>query len=287
MTQKQPPKRIPAEEMTDYKTWKIPLIDDNGRVLSTAEKEAKERREAQLKRDKETIEDVNLPVHARGGMSAQEMQKIFDEAEKDGFAQGHKEGMEKGRAEGYEAGQQQGLMEMRQQMVAEQIRFQALAQALLNPMQEQDNDIEKMLLDIICTLTKSVVQREIITDSSQILTLVKTAVAALPVGSKNVRVCLNPDDLAAVETYAEEQQLDWKFWGDINLEPGGCRIETTESRVDFSVAQRLQTVLEQFVNKQLGGGDEEDEVDDDEADSSLIRSLANNADKNPDGNRSE
>jgi flagellar assembly protein FliH len=278
MTHEQPPKRIPAEEMKAYKAWKIPLIDDNGRVLSSAEKEAKERRAAQLKRDKETIEDVNLPLTARAGMSAQEMQKIFDDAEKDGFAQGHKEGLEKGRAEGYEAGQQQGLMEMRQQLVAEQMRFQKLAQALLNPMQEQDGDIEKMLLDIICTLTESVVQREIITDSSQIVSLVKTAVAALPVGSKNLRVCLNPDDLAAVESYAEEQQLEWTFRGDVSLEPGGCRVETAESRVDFSVAQRLQTVLEQFVNKQFGNG-EDGEENDEEIDYSLTASPPGKSDE--------
>lgn len=258
MTQKQPPNRIPAEDQTEYQAWRLPIIDDNGRVLSSAEKEKRDRELTQRQREKESIENVNLPHARKGGMTAHDMQEIFDTAEKEGFAQGHQEGLEKGRAEGYEAGQQQGLMEMRQQLVTEQLRFQKLVQALSQPMHDQDHDIESLLVETICTLTRSLVQRELLTDSSQIVSLVKAAVTALPIGSKNLRIVLNPDDLAAVETYATDQQLDWKFFGDVSLQSGGCRVETAESRVDFSVERRLNVLLEQFVNKQLADADEDD-----------------------------
>jgi flagellar assembly protein FliH len=254
------PNRIPAEAVDQATTWILPPVSDNGRVLSSAEKEARERRERLLRREQEKIETVEMPVQEQVpqvGMTAEEMQAIFDAAEKDGFEQGHKEGFAKGTIEGYEAGRQQGLKEMRAQLVTEQQRFQALASALLDPINAQDDDLEQMLLDIICTLTQSVVQREVQTDSSQILALVRNAIAALPVGSKNIRVCLNPDDLAAIETYAAEQQLDWKFFPDEELLPGGCRIETPESRVNFSVSSRLQTVLEQFLTRQLAATDED------------------------------
>lgn len=254
--------RIPAEAVESATTWVIPPITEHGKILSSAEKEARERRERLLRREKETIETIEIPepeAPAQQGISAEEMQAIFDAAEKDGFEQGHKEGLAKGNAEGYEAGRQQGLMEMRAQLVAEQQRFQKLANALLDPVNEQDSDVEHLLLDVICTLTQSVVQRELLTDSSHILGLVKTAVEALPIGSKNIRICLNPDDLAAVETYAAEQQLAWSFFGDNELLPGGCRVETPESRVDFSVSSRLQTVLEQFISKQLASSEELDE----------------------------
>jgi flagellar assembly protein FliH len=257
-------KRIPAEAVENASTWVIPPITDHGKILSSAEKEARERRERMLRREKETIETVEIPEPeqpAQLGMTAEEMQAIFDSAEKDGFEQGHKEGFTKGNSEGYEAGRQQGLMEMRAQLVAEQQRFHALAQALLEPVNAQDDDIEHLLLDVICTLTQSVVQRELLTDSSHIVGLVKSAVDALPVGSKNIRVILNPDDLAAVETYAAEQQLGWTFFGNSELLPGGCRIETPESRVDFSVSTRLQTVLEQFISKQLTSGDDDSDED--------------------------
>ncbi|HTF96970.1 MAG TPA: flagellar assembly protein FliH [Cellvibrio sp.] len=248
------PNRIPAEAVEQVTTWVLPPVSDNGKVLSSAEKEARDRRERMLRRDQEKIEVVDIPIveqPAQMGMTAEELQAIFDAAEKDGFEQGQKDGFAKGNTEGYEAGRQQGLKEMRAQLVVEQQRFHSLINALLNPLTAQDDDVEMMLLDIICTLTQSVVQREVQTDSSQILTLVRNAIDALPVGSKNIRVCLNPDDLTAIETYAAEQQLDWKFFGDAALLPGGCRIETPESRVDFSVSSRLQTVLEQFISRQL------------------------------------
>ncbi|ACE85183.1 flagellar assembly protein FliH [Cellvibrio japonicus] len=257
MTENHTINRIPAEEAKDARPWVLPPVSDNGRVLSSAEKEARERRDALLRGRNEKIEVIDIPEPPPApGISAEDMQAMFDSAEKEGFTQGHKEGFAKGNAEGYEAGRQQGLMEMRAQLVAEQQRFQKLASALLHPVQEQDDDLEQLLLDVICTLTQSVVQRELLTDSSQILELVRKAVDALPVGSKNIRISLNPDDLAAVEAYADEQQLDWKFHGDNSLQPGGCRIETPDSRVDYSVSTRLQTLLEQFVSQQLAASDE-------------------------------
>lgn len=259
MTTKSLPGRIAAEDLGEVTSWMLPPVDDTGRVLSSAEKEARVRREKLLRNGKEKIETVEIPEQQKTGMTAQELQEIFDAAEKDGFTQGHTEGFEKGKSEGYEAGRQQGLMEMRAHLTLEQQRFQSLANALINPLTAQDNDIEHMLLDVICSLTQSVIQRELLTDSSHILELVKTAVDALPVGSKNIRISLNPDDLVVVETYANEQQLDWKFFGDTQLQLGGCKVETPESRVDFSVSQRLQTVLEQFLTGQLAQTDGEDD----------------------------
>lgn len=275
MTDSTLPNRIPAEAVEKATSWILPPVSDNGRELSSAEKEARERRERLLRREQEKIEVVEIPVQeqtAQVGMTAEEMQAIFDAAEKDGFEQGHREGFAKGSTEGYEAGRQQGLKEMRAQLVTEQQRFQALANALFDPIAAQDADLEHMLLDIVCTLTQSVVQREVQTDSSQILELVRSAVAALPVGSKNIRVCLNPDDMAAIENYAAEQQLEWRFFGDSQLLPGGCRIETPDSRVDFSVSSRLQTVLEQFLHKQLASTNSESPAD--SADEELTPEIA-------------
>lgn len=260
MTSKSMPGRIASENLGEVTSWMLPPVDDSGKVMSSAEKEARMRREKMLRQGKEKIETVEMPAPQKTGMTAQEMQDIFDTAEKDGFAQGHAAGLEQGKTDGYEAGRQQGLMEMRTQLTLEQQRFQRITNALMNPLTAQDNDLENMLLDVICSLTQSVIQRELVTDSSHILALVKTAVDALPVGSKNIRISLNPEDLSAVETYAAEQQLDWKFFGDTQLQPGGCKIETPESRVDFSVSHRLQAVLEQFLTGQLAQVDGESDL---------------------------
>lgn len=251
MTEKKHANRIPEEDVADFRRWNIPLIDSKGQVLPSAEREAAVRRKAEQKQKGERVEDVLYKGGGAGGMSAGEFEKIFEQAEKEGFEQGRQAGYEKGLAEGYEAGQEQGVIEKRQELVAEQQRFQHLIQSLLEPLAEQEEDLEQMLLDTVCRLTESLVERELLTDSSHILALVKEAVAALPVGAKNLRLYLNPDDLALVESYAEEQQLSWQFFGDETLLPGGARVETSESRVDFSVGNRLQALLKAFVNRQL------------------------------------
>jgi flagellar assembly protein FliH len=245
--------RIAGETIEAMQPWILPPVNDNGRVLSTVEKEAKERKEKLLRKSKESIQTIEMPepTSPLKGMTAKELEKIFADAEQDGFAKGHAEGFEKGRAEGYEAGRQQGLKDMRDQLTAEQLRFKTLANSLLQPVDDQDNDLEQMLLEMVCSLTQNVIQREMQLDSSMILDVVKTAVEALPIGSKNIRILLHPTDLSAIEAYASEQQLDWKFLSDPQLIPGGCKVETLESRIDFSISHRLQSVLEEFLKGQL------------------------------------
>lgn len=246
--------RIPEEEVAEYRRWKLPPIADQGQVLPSAEREAAHQQATEQERLGERVEEVPYDGQMSSGMSAGELQEIFESAEREGFEQGRQAGYEKGLAEGYAAGQEQGAMEKRQELAAEQQRFQHLADALLQPIDEQDTELEQLLLDTICTLTRSVVRRELLTDSSHILTLVQEAVAALPQGAKNLRLYLHPDDLAVVEAYAEEQHLDWQFFADATLLPGGCRVETRESRVDYSVENRLKQQLAAFVNHQLSSG---------------------------------
>lgn len=256
MTEKKLSNRIPEADVDAYRRWKLPLIDDRGQVLPSAEREAAARRAAERKKRGERVEDVDFKGPVGAGMSAGELEKIVQAAEREGFEQGRQAGFEKGQAEGYEAGQEQGLIDKRQELTAEQQRFQHLVQSLLEPLSEQDEQIEAMLLDIVCTLTRSLVERELLTDSSHILSLVKAAVAALPTGTKHLHLYLNPDDLALVEAYAEEHQFDWQFHGDESLLPGGCRVEASESRVDYSVENRLKQQLDAFVNRQLGEGED-------------------------------
>lgn len=276
MTQKKPGNRIPAEQLQDYKAWVLPPI--HGERLPTAEREARQKVEDERRRRGEKVEDVDYDGTG-SGLSADELQRIVDAAEKEGREQGYEAGFEQGRAEGYEVGEKQGWEEMRQKLAAEQQRFQHLVQSLLDPLAEQDDALEKLLIDTVCVLTKSLVQRELLTDSSHVLEQVRAAVAALPAGTGNLRIFLNPDDLALVETYAEEQQLDWQFRGDDALLPGGCRVETKVSQVDFSVEHRLQQQLEAFVNRQLvSDGGEDPEPDDSDPNESLFGSPDTDSD---------
>jgi flagellar assembly protein FliH len=122
MTDPKNQNRIAGETIEAMQPWILPPVNDNGRVLSSAEKEARERKAALLRKSKESVQTIEMPepTSPLKGMTAQELEKIFSDAEQGGFAKGHAEGFEKGRAEGYEAGRQQGLKDMRDQLTEEQ-----------------------------------------------------------------------------------------------------------------------------------------------------------------------
>ncbi len=254
------PNRIPAEDLESCLSWSLPEIGSGGKILPSAEKEARERQQEQRRRDSEVVEELDSNAVSFEPITAKQLQEMTETAEKEGYQQGHEQGYRDGQTEGYRAGQQQGAEEVRTRLTAEQQRLTQVAEALLLPLARQDDAIETALLDIVCTLARAVIKRELYTDSNHILSLVQEAVASLPVGAKNLTVVLNPDDLALVEAFAEERQKEWRFVGDNDLLPGGCRIETCESLVDYSVEKRMETVLAQFVNRQLAAADESDDI---------------------------
>ena len=65
MTDKVLPNRILGETVDTVTGWALPPITDNGRVLSSVEKEAKERREAMFKRKSESIQTIEIPEPPR------------------------------------------------------------------------------------------------------------------------------------------------------------------------------------------------------------------------------
>ena len=243
--------RIPAEELEACHTWRLPDIDAGGNIVPSAQKQARDQHRAEQRAQAEIIEDIDGDAVDYAPMTAQQLQEITEAAEKEGYTQGHEKGYQAGQAEGYQTGLAQGAEDLRQQLEQQQQRLGQIADNLLQPLQAQDDTLEKVLVDLVCDLSQAVIKRELLTDSTHVLELVQAALAALPTGTNNFKLYLNPDDLALVEAFAEERQKDWQFQGDTDLLPGGCRIESQESLVDFSVEHRMAVLFDQFINKQL------------------------------------
>lgn len=207
----------------------------------------------------EIIEDVAAGDFKAQPFTAEQLQEITDAAEQEGFKKGHQEGVAAGRTEGKKLGYDEGLQQGRDTAAKESARtltqqvanLTAIAEQLIEPITSQSQQLEQTLLGLVTALTRQLVMRELTTEPADILAVVHEALAALPVGAGNIRLTLNPDDLAVVETYAQETLQDWQFVGDSSLMPGGCRVQTRESLVDFTVETRLAALLEQFVSRQL------------------------------------
>lgn len=252
------PNRIPAAEGQAWEPWTMPVIGDDEQVLSV---------QKTSQQDSESIEEVDLqPDHPSQALTAEQLAEIVQEAEKEGFAKGCEEGLKQGYDEGFKSGQQQGLLEMRQQLTAEQKTFQSLAASLFEPIEQQDELLEAMLLATIERLTRAVVMKELATDRGDLIALVRQAVAALPRGRERIAVHLNPEDLPLVETYCQEHGLDWSFHPDPDVGTGGVKVVTDDSTVDFTVERRLEDIIDSFLNQQ--------NVDENTPDDTLVQAYS-------------
>ncbi|MDO3385060.1 flagellar assembly protein FliH [Gilvimarinus sp. SDUM040013] len=238
------PNRIPASQSETWESWTMPVIGDDGQVLNAQRRQA-------LEGEAESIEEVDVDALAHmQSLTAEQLADIVKNAEEEGFAQGHAEGVKTGYDEGFKSGQQQGLLEMRQQLIAEQKTFQSIATSLFEPIEQQDDLLESLLLTSIERLARAVVMKELTTDRGDIVALVRKAVASLPTGREKITVHLNPDDLAIVQRYCEEHALEWRFHANPDIAAGGVKVITSDSTVDCSVERRLDEIIAAFKTQQ-------------------------------------
>lgn len=275
MTVKQPakaaaqqPNRIPEENAEAFNAWRLPEMDMHGNIIAAEkvptpaprEKKAKTKARpagaasAQVNAG-EVVEDLDAADIVSKPITAEHLQQITETAEKEGFDKGYKEGLKQGIADGKDRGYTEGVQKSKQESDAilkqKVAALQQVSNQLMQPFKQQESQMHLLLLDFVGALTRKLVRRELQIDSGDILAVVKQGVQALPVGAKNLRLHLNPDDLALIEAYAEEKHLGWQFIGDRSLSAGGCRIESDESLVDYTVETQLGELLEQFLTKQL------------------------------------
>ncbi len=250
--------RIPAEQLSGVTAWQLPEVSQSGNILPSAEKEAREQKQQQKLEDDlaagESVEDVDFPVESQHqAITAEQLQDITAQAESEGRAQGYSDGLEKGLEEGREQGRAEGLEAGKEEIEIAISHLQEVAQSLMSPLGDQLETLQQQLQQTVLTLTRGLVQRELQTDSSHILEVVNQAIAALPVGSENLTITLNPDDLAQVETYAQGSEKSWHFQSDPELLPGGCRVQSVNSLVDFSVEKSCDKIFQQYLDGQLSG----------------------------------
>jgi flagellar assembly protein FliH len=83
-------------------------------------------------------------------------------------------------------------------------------------------------------------------DRAQVVSVLRSALKALPVGAENIRIYLNPLDFESIKALRERHDESWRLLEDDQLMPGGCRIETEHSQVDATLETRLQQLIAQL-----------------------------------------
>ena len=153
----------------------------------------------------------------------------------------YKEAFDQGLAEGRKAGQ----LEVRAQVD----KLAAMFHDLAKPFEVLDAEVERELLTLAMALARQIVRRELKTDPTQIIGIVRDAIAALPVTARDVRVHLHPEDAAVVREHLAptESERAWTLVEDPVMARGGCQITTTTSRIDARLETRLAAILSELM----------------------------------------
>jgi flagellar assembly protein FliH len=156
-------------------------------------------------------------------------------------AEAHKEAFEQGLAEGREAGH----AEVRAQVD----RLAGMFYDLAKPFEVLDAEVERELLTLAMALARQIVRRELKTDPTQIIGIIREAIAALPVAAREVRVHLHPEDAAVVREHLAptESERAWAIVEDPVMARGGCQITTSTSRIDARLETRLGAILSELL----------------------------------------
>lgn len=236
MSKENPSDVIRAKDVNVFDRWALPSFDPLG-----AEPEDPEV-------DEEPIDDENLsrsedvPVEEVKPLTLDELEAIRQEAYNEGFSTGEKDG--------FHAGQLKAKQEAEAALTPKLDSLEKLMTQLLEPIADQDRNLEHAMVTLVSQLAREVIQRDLLIDSSQIRQVLREALKLLPMGACNVRIYINPQDFDLVKALRERHEETWKIVEDSDLLPGGCRIETEQSRIDASVETRLGQAIKQLFEQQ-------------------------------------
>jgi flagellar assembly protein FliH len=158
-----------------------------------------------------------------------------------------------GRAAGLESARVE--IEARQRKLDETTKMlEAALQALSRPLAQLDDAVHSQIAMLATALTRALLRRELRTEPTQIIGIVRDTVALLPASARGVRVTLHPEDAALVRerlSVAGPEQA-WSIVDDPVLSRGDCRVQTDYAQIDARVETRLNEALSLLLGDDRG-----------------------------------
>ncbi|MBC3465887.1 flagellar assembly protein FliH [Pseudomonas sp. RW10S2] len=224
-TKEHPSDLIRARDLEGVDVWALPSFDPQP--------------EFEPEPEPEVVEEVEeVPLEEVQPLTLEELEAIRQEAYNEGFATGEREG--------FHSTQLKVRQEAEEALTAKLAGLEQLMANLLEPIAEQDTQIEKSLVHLVVHVARQVIGRELRSDSGQITHVLREALKLLPMGADNIRIHLNPQDFELAKALRERHEESWKLLEDESLLPGGCRIETAHSRIDATMETRMDKAVAQL-----------------------------------------
>jgi len=198
---------IPKAEITSIERWEMPSFGKPG-LLDTPIS-------ASFARQNKNHAGVALPT-------AVQLEEMQQQAQDEGYRTGFTEGFT------------QGLQ-----------RITSLMDTLEQALQQVDQNIAQDLLKMSLEVARQMVQHTLSVQPEILLNTIREAISSLPHFNQSAHLILNPEDAVMLRKTMGEQLIHsgWKIFEDAQIERGGLRIETANSQIDATLANRWQRIV--------------------------------------------
>ncbi len=170
-------------------------------------------------------------------LTAAALEKIQKEA--------YDEAYEQGRKEGFEFGHNEAREQSRQDFQEKLKAFESILGVFEKPFNDLDDQVESEIVELVISMVKQLVRREIKMDPGHIVGVVREALAVLPVAARDISVLLNPADAELIrEAYSlSDREEKWSIVEEPTMASGGCKIQAQDSCVDATLESRLDAMI--------------------------------------------
>jgi len=207
---------VPKEKLTAYQRWEVAAFDEAEQAAKQVAKSAAAR---SIDGDQGEQTPLVLPTAA-------DIERMYTEAQQQGYAAGHEEGLAKARASA--------------------ARIDALMTNLQLAFRELDQHVAEQLLATSIEIARQMVHQSLRVKPELLLPVVREAVATLHQHLGHPALFAHPDDATLIRTHLGDQLAhnNWRIIEDATISPGGCRVELGASEVDATLETRWRRVLD-------------------------------------------
>lgn len=160
--------------------------------------------------------------------TAGELEKVQQDAHREGYAAGYEEGTARVRMEA--------------------MRLHSVIEQLEDALAAMDTQVAQDVLHLGIEIARHVVRQAVAIKPEVVIGVVREAINQLP--HQHTAVYLNPEDAALVRTHAGEQltHAGHRIFEDGSVARGGCKVEAGGSHIDATLPTRWRRIVEALVD---------------------------------------